>query len=156
MRSIFYGGRLAALAEGDRVIFCRHIEVLEADHPLRRFISAVCLWSCEVDARRVAVRFDPGAAEVYARALLMPAELDRVTGPERQLEQRLLALEALQALAALRPAERRLLALRYAGYSYREIAALEGRGTNYVNKHLVRGKRRLRTREGARTERMPL
>ena len=48
-----------------------------------------------------------------------PAELDRVTGPERQLEQRLLALEALQALAALRPAERRLLALRYAGYSYR-------------------------------------
>ena len=32
-------------------------------------------WSCEVDARRVPVRFDPLAAEVYARALLMPAEL---------------------------------------------------------------------------------
>ena len=76
------------------------------------------------------------------------AELDCVSGPERELEQRVLALEALHALAGLRLAERRLIALRYAGYSYREIAALEGRGTHYVNKHLVRGRRRLRAREG--------
>ena len=75
MRAIFYGGRLAALAEGERVVFCPHIELLEVDHPLRRFISALCLWSCEVDARRVPIRFDPRAAEGYARALLMPAEL---------------------------------------------------------------------------------
>ncbi len=75
MRAIFYGGRLAALAEGDRVMFTPHIEVLEADHPLRRFISAVCLWSCEVDARRVPVGFAPRAGEAYARSLLMPAEL---------------------------------------------------------------------------------
>ena len=77
-----------------------------------------------------------------------PGELHSVSGPERELEQRLLALEALQALAALRPAERRLLALRCAGYSYREIAALEERGTNYVNKHLGRARQRLRTLEG--------
>ena len=75
-------------------------------------------------------------------------ELDGVSGPERELEQRLLALAALQALAALRPAERRLLALRCAGYSYREIAALEKRGTNYVNKHLGRARQRLRTCAG--------
>ena len=75
MRAIFYGGRLAALAEGERVVFCPQIEVLEPDHPLRRFVSAVCLWSCGVDARRIPARFDPGAAELYARALLMPAEL---------------------------------------------------------------------------------
>ena len=75
MRAIFYGGRLAALAAGERVVFCPRIEVLEPDHPLRRFVSAVCLWSCELDARDVPVRFDPVAAEVYARALLMPAEL---------------------------------------------------------------------------------
>ena len=89
MRAIFYGGRLAALAEGDRVIFCPHIEILEADHPLRCFISAVCLWSCEVDARRVPVRFDPCAAEVYARALLMPAEIFRVL--ERELPDHVIA-----------------------------------------------------------------
>ena len=73
MRPIFYGGRLAALAEGDCVIFAPHINVLEADHPLRRFISAVCLWSCEVDAQRYPVPWNPAAAEAYARDLLMPA-----------------------------------------------------------------------------------
>ena len=77
-----------------------------------------------------------------------PAELEGAPAPERQLEERLRALAALEALAALRPAERRLLCLRHAGYSYREIAALERRGTNYVNKQLVRARRALREREG--------
>ncbi|MCA1701016.1 MAG: hypothetical protein LC790_19815, partial [Actinobacteria bacterium] len=49
-----------------------------------------------------------------------PRELEPVPGPERELEQRTRALEALRALAGLRPAERLLLALRAAGYSYRE------------------------------------
>ncbi len=67
---------------------------------------------------------------------------------ELGLAERLRALEALEALAGLRPTERRLLYLRAAGYSYREIAAFERRGTNYFNKHLVRARRRLREREG--------
>lgn len=70
-------------------MFCPHIDVLEADHPLRRFISAVCLWSREVDARRVPVRWDPGVAEVYARALLMPADLFEEL--ERELPDHVLA-----------------------------------------------------------------
>ncbi len=73
MRPIFYGGRPVAHAHGDEAIFCPQIEVLEEEHPLRRFVSCLCLWSCEVDAR--CARWDPGAAEIYARALLMPAEL---------------------------------------------------------------------------------
>ena len=82
------------------------------------------------------------------QAAAEPGELERAAAPERELEQRLRALEALQALADLRPAERRLLCLRCAGYSYRELAALERRGTNYVNKQLVRARRALRDREG--------
>ena len=77
-----------------------------------------------------------------------PEEREGAAGAERELEQRLRALAALEALAALRPAERRLLCLRHAGYSYREIARLERRGTNYVNKQLVRARRALRERAG--------
>ena len=67
--------------------------------------------------------------------------------PRHELEQRTRALEALQALAGLRPAERRLLALRAAGYSYRELMEIERRSYSWVNRHLARGSRRLRERE---------
>ena len=77
-----------------------------------------------------------------------PIALDQVAQPERELENRARALEALQALAGLRPAERRLLALRAAGYSYREIQAIELRSYTWVNRHLTRGRSRLRARGG--------
>ena len=60
------------------------------------------------------------------------SQLEHGAAPEYELEQRGRALEALQALAGLRPAERRLLSLRAAGYSYREIEAIERRSYNYV------------------------
>ena len=75
MRAIYYDGRLVAHAEDNCVILAPQINVLEGDHPLRRFVSAVCVWSWETDTRNVPVAWDPGAAEVYARALLMPTEL---------------------------------------------------------------------------------
>lgn len=75
-----------------------------------------------------------------------PAQLDSSPGPERELEARMRALEALKALAALRPVERRLLALRAAGYSYRELMEIERRSYTWVNRHLTRGSRRLRER----------
>ena len=81
------------------------------------------------------------------QAAVDPAELEGAPGPERDLEQRLRALAALEALAGLRPAERRLLCLPHAGYSYREISAIERSGANYVNKQLVRARRALRERE---------
>ena len=89
MRAIFYAGRRVALAAGDWVKFSPHIELLETDHPLRRFVTAVCLWSCEVDTGRLPVGWDPLAAEVYARALLMPAEL--FEGLERELPDHVIA-----------------------------------------------------------------
>jgi hypothetical protein len=42
---------LAALA-AERVYFAPHIEVLEPDHPERRFVSALCLYSDGVDTGR--------------------------------------------------------------------------------------------------------
>jgi hypothetical protein len=59
----------------DRVYYAAHIEVLEADHPERRFVAALCLYSHAVDTREGGVAsYDQANAERYARALLMPAE----------------------------------------------------------------------------------
>jgi RNA polymerase sigma factor (sigma-70 family) len=51
---------------------------------------------------------------------------------------------ALEALAGLRERERRYLALKTAGYSYKEIADRCGVTYTNVNKHLTRARARLR------------
>jgi hypothetical protein len=48
MRAIVHRGRVAALA-AERVYFAPHIEALEPDHPERRFVAALCLYSHAVD-----------------------------------------------------------------------------------------------------------
>ncbi|MDQ4049109.1 MAG: ImmA/IrrE family metallo-endopeptidase [Actinomycetota bacterium] len=75
MRVIFYDNRPAAIANDGRVVFCTQIDVLEVEHPVRRFVSAICIWSLDVDAGRLPIRWDQLLLEVYARALLMPTEL---------------------------------------------------------------------------------
>lgn len=73
MRTIFHRHRIAALA-AERVYYAPHIEVLEPDHPERRFVAALCLYSHAVDAGEVGCSFDQHDAERFARALLMPRE----------------------------------------------------------------------------------
>ena len=71
--TLHYRGRPAATVEGERVAFCPSIEVLERDHPLRRFVAAMCLY-----LRDVADGVVPGPsaelATLYARLLLIPSE----------------------------------------------------------------------------------
>ncbi len=67
---------------------------------------------------------------------------------EDRLDERLEARRALRALQALPPRQRQFIAWKAAGFSYEEIRELAG-GVSYtnVNKHLVRGRRRLRDLE---------
>jgi hypothetical protein len=66
--------RVSALP-AERVYYSPHIEVLEPDHPERRFVAALCLYSHAVDTRRAGLGFyDPEDVERFARALLMPGE----------------------------------------------------------------------------------
>src|SRR5258705_9174153 len=65
--------RIAALA-AERVYYASHIEVLETDHPERRFVAALCLYSHTVDTGRAGGPYDQGDAEAFARALLVPRE----------------------------------------------------------------------------------
>jgi hypothetical protein len=74
VRTIFHRHRIAALA-AERVYYASHIEVLEPDHPERRFVAALCLYSHAVDTGQAeCCDYDQGDAERFARALLMPAE----------------------------------------------------------------------------------
>jgi RNA polymerase sigma factor (sigma-70 family) len=54
------------------------------------------------------------------------------------------AREALRALAALRPNQRRALALQIAGFSYEEIRAIEAVTLTWVNRHVTEGRRAVR------------
>lgn len=67
---------------------------------------------------------------------------------EDELDRRLEARRALRALAALPDRQRQFVVWRAAGHSYGEIRELAG-GATYtnVNKHLARGRRRLRDLE---------
>ena len=74
MRTIRHRYRVAALA-AERVYYASHIEVLEPDHPERRFVAAMCVYSHAVDTGQAGrAAYDQQDAERFARALLMPDE----------------------------------------------------------------------------------
>ena len=60
---------------GERVHYAPHIAALEPDHPERRFVAALCLYSHAVDTGAAdCASYDQEEGERFARALLMPAE----------------------------------------------------------------------------------
>jgi RNA polymerase sigma factor (sigma-70 family) len=75
----------------------------------------------------------------------------RIVGDQRPLEVAFEARRALEALASLPPVQRADLASLVAGFSYREIASLDGRrrSVNNVNKHLTKARARIRRLERA-------
>jgi hypothetical protein len=78
VRPIRYADRTVALCAGDHVLLAPEIAALESDHPTRRFVSMLCVFSAEVDAGTApdgACGYSPGAAERYARDQLVPDEL---------------------------------------------------------------------------------
>lgn len=95
-------------------------------------------------------------ATVSLDALTRQTDGDESTSPdewlpalsEDRLDEQLEARRALRALRALPVRERQLVAWQAAGHSYEEIRELAG-GVSYtsVNKHLARGRRRLRLLE---------
>jgi hypothetical protein len=74
VRPISHRLRIAAVA-AERVYYVSHIEVLEPDHPERRFVAALCLYSHAIDTGAAGrAEYDQEAAERFARALRMPAD----------------------------------------------------------------------------------
>jgi hypothetical protein len=78
VRPIRYADRTVALCDRHDVLLAPEIAVLEPDHPTRRFVSMLCVYSAEIDAGAApdgARAYSAAAAERYARRELMPAEL---------------------------------------------------------------------------------
>jgi RNA polymerase sigma factor (sigma-70 family) len=76
-----------------------------------------------------------------------PVPLAERLAEPRTTELRHEAREALRVLASLKPRQRETLALKAAGYSYREIQAIRGVTYTNVNRHVTEGRaaaRRLR------------
>jgi hypothetical protein len=66
VRTIIHRHRIAALA-AERVYYASHIEVLEPDHPERRFVAALCLYTHAVDTGRAGRPYEQAEAEAVAR-----------------------------------------------------------------------------------------
>ena len=80
---------------------------------------------------------DHGRADVF--------DADQVEAPERGPLGPMAMRELLEALAGLRPGQRRTLALKVAGFSYKEIQRLCGGKTyTWVNRHITEGRAALR------------
>jgi hypothetical protein len=73
MRLIIHRRRIAAVA-GRRLYFAPHIDVLEPDHPERRFVAAMCIYSHAVDTGRATRPYRQCDGERFARCLLLPTE----------------------------------------------------------------------------------
>lgn len=90
MRAIRYANSTVALCDGDDVLVAPQVAALEVDHPTRRFVSMLCIYSAELDARAAggdAGGFSPAEAERYARSELMPDDLfeELALRPEHEL-----------------------------------------------------------------------
>ena len=104
--------------------------------------------------RTVAVREAWALSRIQRRTVALD-ELTDIDGDESpalagaadQLDTTLEARRALRALAALPDRQRRYMIRFAAGHSYREIARDEQATYTNVNKHLTRGRRRLRELE---------
>ena len=103
------------------------------------------------DSRQIACA---GAAGVLEASDLLHSGIASRVAIDETMEAR----RALERLAELPPRQRRDLALRVAGFTYREIAKITG-GRTYtnVNKHLSKARARIRLEElrdaGAKTRR---
>jgi RNA polymerase sigma factor (sigma-70 family) len=80
------------------------------------------------------------AASAGAEAALDAVPSDRVGPPERA-ERRERVVHSAEALAALKPQERRTLALKAEGYSYAEIGAITGFSYTKVNRCMAEGRK---------------
>jgi len=90
--------------------------------------------------------FLPAAAGPGGSPLEPDALPARGPGPEQELERRERVAEAARLLAALKPQERRAIALQAAGCSYSEIQAITGWTYTKVNRCIAEGREALRQR----------
>lgn len=83
MTTIHYRGRLAALADHDRVALANDIQALPDGHPDKRFIAFMCLYARDIHTGALPGPYRDSDAERYARTCLIdtqdPEQLSELT-----------------------------------------------------------------------------
>src|SRR5436305_99743 len=54
------------------IVFAPHIEVLEPDHPVRRWVTCLAVFASEILAGHIDSPYSPARAEHFARTALIP------------------------------------------------------------------------------------
>ncbi len=93
------------------------------------------------DRRGLARRVSQGVAPSFS----VPQIVDNGVGVEETVERAEYVLEAHERLAELKPAERRVLVLIAAGYSYEEIGQITGFSYTKTNRSAAEGRAALRS-----------
>jgi hypothetical protein len=113
IQPITYRGRTVAACTPKRVFFSDELDARGPEDPHKRFVCAMCLYAGDVFAGAVPGPYRDDDARIYARAVLIPAELLEQPGPAWSLEARHPGIE--RAAAALRvPAQELRLELAHA------------------------------------------
>ncbi len=87
MHEVCYEGWPAAIVDRASLELAAHIEVLELEHPLRRFVSAMALFALEIDAGQLPGPYSDAIAKLYARCILIPDDefIDYLLCPEHRV-----------------------------------------------------------------------
>lgn len=72
LQLVVYQGRVVAACTPRRVFLAECIDVLERDHPVKRFVAAMCLHAGDVLRGRTSAVYGDEDARVFARAHLIP------------------------------------------------------------------------------------
>ena len=92
--------------------------------------------------RRAGQEVVPGSERSGFSIANLPAQ---TAGPEETIERAEYVLEARERLAALKPAERRVICLIAAGYTYKEIGQITGFSYTKTNRSAAEGRAALRS-----------
>ena len=74
MAILYYDGQVAGATDGELAVFSEAIEVLEPDHPRRRFVALMAIYALTIAAGAYPGPYRTTDSWDFARCMLMPSE----------------------------------------------------------------------------------
>lgn len=74
MAILYFDGQVVGATDGQLVVFVEAIEVLERDHPRRRFVAMLAIYAVTIAEGHYPGPYRTSDAHDFARCMLMPAD----------------------------------------------------------------------------------
>ena len=90
MAILYFDGQVVGLTDAELVVFSGAIEVLEPDHPRRRFVAMLAVYAVTIAEGDYPGPYRTSDAYGFARCMLMPSEefLALAHWPDHELAER--------------------------------------------------------------------